>query len=229
VYKFALIVAIGWTSTAVGQMQGGWLLSSSNTVSRWRPTTQVELWGWFQNIPGPSPLLAGSKLDLHADEGVFSSYVWHDIYCLKGVPTGSSILGIACVNYNCFAGIIGNTSNPIYAFVAEWTTDDFTPHIVHVRDETEAFLVQDQIGTHCTPNQWDLVALGGFVPGEGVIEVIDACYADCDLSGSLDLFDFLCYVNAFNAANPAADCDESGSLDVFDFLCYVNEFRAGCP
>ncbi|MFG0284502.1 MAG: GC-type dockerin domain-anchored protein [Phycisphaerales bacterium JB039] len=56
-----------------------------------------------------------------------------------------------------------------------------------------------------------------------------ACYADCDESGSLDLFDFLCFQNQFGAGDPAADCDGSGVLDLFDFLCFQNEFAAGCP
>jgi hypothetical protein len=55
------------------------------------------------------------------------------------------------------------------------------------------------------------------------------CYPDCDGSGSLDLFDFLCFVNEFNNGNAYADCDGSGGLDLFDFLCFVNAFNAGCP
>jgi len=55
------------------------------------------------------------------------------------------------------------------------------------------------------------------------------CYPDCDQSGTLDLFDFLCFVNEFNSGNPYADCDGSGGLDLFDFLCFVNEFNNGCP
>jgi hypothetical protein len=55
-----------------------------------------------------------------------------------------------------------------------------------------------------------------------------ACSADCDGSGGLDLFDLLCFVNAFNADDPAADCDGSGVLDLFDFLCFVNTFEEGC-
>jgi trimeric autotransporter adhesin len=55
-----------------------------------------------------------------------------------------------------------------------------------------------------------------------------ACTADCDWSGVLDLFDFLCFVNLFNAGAPQADCDLSGGLDLFDFLCFVNAFNAGC-
>jgi hypothetical protein len=55
------------------------------------------------------------------------------------------------------------------------------------------------------------------------------CYADCDESGALDFFDFLCFQNLFGAGDPAADCDESGALDFFDFLCFKNAFAAGCP
>jgi hypothetical protein len=55
------------------------------------------------------------------------------------------------------------------------------------------------------------------------------CYADCDQSGGLDLFDFLCFTNAFNSGDPYADCDGSGGLDLFDFLCFTNAFNAGCP
>jgi hypothetical protein len=55
------------------------------------------------------------------------------------------------------------------------------------------------------------------------------CYPDCDESGTLDFFDFLCFQNAFSAGDPYADCDDSGTLDFFDFLCFQNEFAAGCP
>ncbi len=55
------------------------------------------------------------------------------------------------------------------------------------------------------------------------------CLADCDESGSLDFFDFLCFQNMFAAESDCADCDDSGSLDFFDFLCFQNGFAAGCP
>jgi trimeric autotransporter adhesin len=54
------------------------------------------------------------------------------------------------------------------------------------------------------------------------------CYPDCDGSGSLDFFDFLCFQNAFLANDPYADCDRDGTLTFFDFLCSQNEFLAGC-
>lgn len=55
------------------------------------------------------------------------------------------------------------------------------------------------------------------------------CYADCDGNGRLDIFDFLCFLNAFLEGDPYADCDGSGELSIFDFLCFQNAFLEGCP
>ncbi len=55
------------------------------------------------------------------------------------------------------------------------------------------------------------------------------CIADCDGSGSLDFFDFLCFQNQFAAGDLSADCDLSWNLDFFDFLCFQNVFAGGCP
>ncbi|MCA9279872.1 MAG: hypothetical protein H6815_05430 [Phycisphaeraceae bacterium] len=56
-----------------------------------------------------------------------------------------------------------------------------------------------------------------------------ACYADCDKSGSLNIFDYICFGNAYSANDPYADCDGSGSLNVFDYICFGNEYASGCP
>ncbi len=65
-------------------------------------------------------------------------------------------------------------------------------------------------------------------PAQNRIWRLTACEADCDGSGALDFFDFLCFQNLFAAGAPDADCDRSGSLDFFDFLCFQNAFAAGC-
>ena len=63
-----------------------------------------------------------------------------------------------------------------------------------------------------------------------VIRVIEAsCYADCNGSGVLDVFDFLCFQDAFVANDPYADCDGNGMLNIFDFLCFQDAFVIGCP
>lgn len=56
-----------------------------------------------------------------------------------------------------------------------------------------------------------------------------ACRADCDGSGALDIFDFLCFQNLFATGDPAADFDGDGRLTIFDFLDFQNLFAAGCP
>lgn len=60
------------------------------------------------------------------------------------------------------------------------------------------------------------------------VELAQACYADFDGDGSLDLFDFLAFTNAFNAGDGTADCEADGAFDLFDFLCFSNAFNAGC-
>ena len=68
----------------------------------------------------------------------------------------------------------------------------------------------------------------GFITAYVLRPVGQACYADCDGSGSLDFFDFLCFQNKFAAGAAYADCDGSGTLDFFDFLCFQNQFTVGC-
>ena len=77
------------------------------------------------------------------------------------------------------------------------------------------------------------------VPGHGFAEIVDmgayefqgeACYADCDSNGVLDIFDFLCFQNSFVLGEAyACDCDPDPACDIFDFVCFQNAFVAGCP
>jgi len=55
-----------------------------------------------------------------------------------------------------------------------------------------------------------------------------SCLADCDGSGSLDVFDFVCFQSAFQGQEAIADCDANGQWDVFDFVCFQTAFGAGC-
>ena len=55
-----------------------------------------------------------------------------------------------------------------------------------------------------------------------------ACRADFDGDGSLTIFDFLAFQNAFGQGNLCADFDGDGNLTLFDFLFFQNEFDAGC-
>ncbi len=54
------------------------------------------------------------------------------------------------------------------------------------------------------------------------------CAPDLNHDGALDIFDFLTFVNLFNAHDPGADIDGNGAFDLFDFLGFVNLFNLGC-
>jgi len=56
-----------------------------------------------------------------------------------------------------------------------------------------------------------------------------SCYADCDGSSALDIFDFLCFQDAFVQMDPYANCDGNAAFDIFDFLCFQDAFVVGCP
>ena len=61
-----------------------------------------------------------------------------------------------------------------------------------------------------------------------------ACYANCDTSTgpfNLNITDYICFLNRFNAGDPYANCDNSTAtptLNVADFICFMNKFGAGC-
>lgn len=61
-----------------------------------------------------------------------------------------------------------------------------------------------------------------------LIRVPVSCPADCDLNGTLDFFDFLCFQSAFARGESSADCDHNGRVDLFDFLCFQSAFAEGC-
>jgi hypothetical protein len=116
--------------------------------------------------------------------------------------------------------------------------DDQNQEVDGVKVESQGDWVQMRV-EHPKPTPEEGIRYIEFVEGAGIrIFVIDdmefapagstGCYPDCDGSGVLDFFDFLCFQNAFLAGDPYADCDESGVLDFFDFLCFQNEFLAGC-
>jgi len=91
--------------------------------------------------------------------------------------------------------------------------------------------VAQDCNTNGIPDSCEIAA--GAVPdqnGNGVPDPCE-CYADCDQGtgpGVLDIFDFLCFQDAFVANNPYADCDQNTLFDIFDFVCFQDAFASGC-
>jgi hypothetical protein len=55
------------------------------------------------------------------------------------------------------------------------------------------------------------------------------CLPDFTGDGVLDFFDVSAFINAYNAADPAADLNGDGVFNFFDVSIFVNAFSAGCP
>ncbi|MEQ8316276.1 MAG: GC-type dockerin domain-anchored protein [Phycisphaerales bacterium] len=77
----------------------------------------------------------------------------------------------------------------------------------------------DRAEIHADGAQAMIIAGAGFTGG---------CRADCDGSGDLNIFDFLCFQNLFASGDLAADFDGDGRLTIFDFLEFQNAFATGC-
>jgi hypothetical protein len=63
----------------------------------------------------------------------------------------------------------------------------------------------------------------------GCVEVLGgACRADFNGDGSVNVQDFLAFLQAFAGADPRADMTGDGSVNIQDFLAYLQLFAAGC-
>lgn len=85
---------------------------------------------------------------------------------------------------------------------------------------------------------FDAVGSGGgkaAVVDNAVVQLTSTVGTECpaDLAepfGTLNFFDLLAYISAFNAGDPSADiAAPSGNLNFFDLLEYISRFNTGCP
>jgi hypothetical protein len=149
----------------------------------------------------------------------FMGTVYNDAhYTLAGVESFDG-------GTSSYRNLVGMT--PGAERVADWT--DGTPLIGEVTEKNGAV-----VGLNFYPPSSGIREDFWNAGTDGALIMFNAltsrrgCYADFTGDGVLDLFDFLEFVNQFNAGDANADCDGQGGLDLFDFLCYTNEFNAGC-
>ncbi len=67
-----------------------------------------------------------------------------------------------------------------------------------------------------------------YLPNSVRLAVVSDCPADFNSDGGTDFFDYLDFVDAFSANDPAADFNQDGGIDFFDYLDFVDAFSAGC-
>lgn len=68
-----------------------------------------------------------------------------------------------------------------------------------------------------------------FTNGTSGIFRMRTCYANCNGSSTLNIFDYICFSNAYANGDPYADCNQDGVLNIFDYICFGAAFAAGCP
>lgn len=114
----------------------------------------------------------------------------------------------------------------------------------YVIEEDEGLFVIDlsdpsrpmQLGHQATPDFAHVDVGGGIayvsadVAGIHVIDVssCDACPADVNGDGQLDVLDFVAFQLLWQGKDALADCDANGEFNVLDFVCFQQLFVQGC-
>ncbi|MFG0285080.1 MAG: hypothetical protein ACF8R7_11710 [Phycisphaerales bacterium JB039] len=204
----------------------GMIIRVSNLITPQTPEATVEVWAVFDPA---DYAFAAARLEAVAGEAG-----WAAPELVLGAPgqtagsvtpDGKRVADIAVGQLHLlYPGPVADPDNPILIWRATFAPALTPARVIDVETRTSEFYTYP----HRDPAPPISRYGDAFVDGSAIVRV-GACYADCDASDGLDLFDFLCFQNAFATGDPYADCDGNGALDLFDFLCFQTEFAAGCP
>lgn len=170
-----IVLVVGCAHTvsfAQSGPNGGFLLTSSNTVSPSNPSTTVELWAWFDYIPGRAEMFAGTETNIRADEGMWSNVTYQfPIIPPPGVIVGTQVINLVASQLHAPPlGIYANPANPILLFTMDWSTTTFDTRTVPIETfDTQVFAVYiNQQGA------WALLPQSSIFEGSAVIKVVPA-------------------------------------------------------
>jgi hypothetical protein len=90
--------------------------------------------------------------------------------------------------------------------------------------------------TECVANGWyykpwdrNHLSIKGYEVLAGrEIDALASCVADVDISGTIDINDFIEFQTQFAIQSPAMDFDDSGTLDINDFIAFQTYYALGC-
>jgi DNA-binding beta-propeller fold protein YncE len=112
---------------------------------------------------------------------------------------------------------------------------------VGIRLSQDGELTQIDLGTNTVSRRTDLnLAPAGLavdpnarraiiaVPAADGALLLASCPADFNQDGTVDFFDYLDFVAAFDTENPSADFNGDNTVDFFDYLDFVAAFDIGC-
>jgi len=186
----------------------------------------------FDDIEDP---LAGGVMEivLRGDEGqVTMDNMGMDGFgniVVQEDPGGSERLA-KIWNYN----VDSRSLTEIAASASKFFTPGEPDFITTNEESSGAFYAADLLGdgwwlmnmqVHTSAGDPELVELGQVY---AVFNPFSACIADFDHDGTLNVFDFLAFQNAFDAGDLSADLDGDGMLTIFDFLAFQTAFDSGC-
>jgi hypothetical protein len=136
-----------------------------------------------------------------------------DYYQLRSDRVGASL---------AFAATFNNEQDVYFLRINEWDCNgNGVPDSLDIANGTEQDCNHNGIPDSCER------AAG--------VNVVCACYANCDASTSppvLNVQDFTCFLQRFQAGDLYANCDNSVRppvLNVQDFTCFLQKFGQGCP
>jgi hypothetical protein len=203
-----------------------------DTVSPQQPFTRVEVWARFDPV---YYAFAQAVFKLDTSHGFDFAGSWDPIAVLESPDSsrgevdglyGHRIDGIVAAQLHQHP-ILADSSNPILIWTGTYSTNDFTPRDLLITSKALLFGVWVN-GDFWNP-QFKQIPLSDFESNDAYIHIVsNYCSPDLDRNGTLDLFDFLEFMNLYNDGHPEADCTGDAVLDLFDFLCFTNAFNEGC-
>jgi hypothetical protein len=199
--------------------------AGGRVISPSRPAATIELWAtWDDPFPPKSSWLLGVGFDFISSEPGLENAVLELMFPGNtwGTPGSSAYTNAMFGQIHLPPTVFANFDNLILLGTIDWRATDFSPRAVSVRTDNEWIF---KVGYILDPGSFTLSPV---TSGHAEITVIP-CYVDCDGNTTLDVFDFLCFQDAFVTNDPYADCDGNSTLDIFDFLCFQDAFVAGCP
>ena len=168
------LLMVLFSAPALAQTGGTYLLTSSNPVSPFSPTTTISIWAAWTD-PGILFVFAAGEYDLTAGDGVFSNpvNVLNGPGSTTGVIAGNVISGAINGQLNIPSFPPTPAINPILLATYVWSTTDFTPRAVdlHTRNTT-VFTVS--FLRYPNPTRYVELFPHEFTPGAGVITVVPA-------------------------------------------------------
>jgi hypothetical protein len=210
---------------------------------------QAVVYDWGE---GPRLICAGAHYDItstyQATVSMFDGTGWTEIGAANSAPPGETfaISGPVAVYDDgpgpglYFIGDFGDMNHVPANNIARW--DGHSWEAVPGGATFRVTPDSHSTVTMNTPRGRALVIAGG--NGSGVSAAggnpslavmyigCPTCYANCDASTTpptLNIADFLCFLNAFARRDPYANCNNDASFDAADFMCFMNRFAAGCP